>query len=341
MKKIIFVIILIIIIILAVITVIFLKRQKMNISVTKMTLKKSSLEEKIYFPSLSQDQQQIFYLGNEGTKIKKFNLTNQKTEILYPHETSNIIKAYWSPDKTKVILKNNQENTSTNHRLYDLQNKKITDLDPGIQFVLWAPDSKRIYYHYFNEETNLSQLRASNPDGSNEQKLLDLKYPLYEFIWLNNSKNIGFWSVPSDLGGTKLKSFNLSDKKETEIIADYRINEALASPDGAHIIYENFNSEKSQVSIAYIDSGGENNQDTGLNSTLNKVAWVNNEVFVIAVNEPGKPSDVFYMMNVNTGKKTLIQYDDLESKISAENIMPIDINNIYFTSNNYLYKLSK
>src|SRR3989304_7279075 len=344
-KKLIFVLVSLATIIILIIVAIYIDRKgsgepkpSPTSSGGKLTLQEGSLKEKVFFPSMSQDGKSFFYLGDQGVKIKKFSFDSQKVENLYGHEVFFTIQAYWSPDKNWVILKNNDDKAATPSRLYDLKNGTATEIDPHIQNILWGPDSQKIYYQYLDIKTNQNFLATGQPDGSGREKIVDLQYDNYGLFWVNNYQSIGFWSIPSDIGGTNLKSVNIKERTIKEIVTDYSLGNALASPDGSYIAYEKFNPQESNYTVALSRSDGNNATDTGIQSSIGKIAWLDKTTLIIVARKDNGRTDSFYKVNVENVQKTEIGYEP-QTGIDAQNLILSD-KTLYFTSNDILYSLT-
>lgn len=309
---------------------------------SKTTFSEIKVGEKIFFPHLSQDGQFLYYFGNQGIKLKKFDFATKKTEILYPDDILYINDILWSPDESKLILKNNQPYADTPTRLFDLKTQKITNLNKNIKTVIWSNDGKKIYYQFSDTEKNLNYLAVANYDESDEKKIIDLEYLDYGFIWLNNFQDLGFWSMPQDDSGTKLYVVNLQNNSVNTIIRDYQLNDALSSPNGQYFVYNHFDKDKG-ITISYAKYDGTSNKDLDYESTVQKIAWSNDSsFFIVAVKEKETENDKFYKVVVKNGKITTLQYSTEKNQdlISAENLMlSPDNKTLYFTSNDILYSL--
>ena len=348
MKKYLIILVAVIIIILVVVTYFTCKKKPTPNSVGQNqgniangTISNVGLDEKAFFPGLGRDGKTIYFLGDQGSKIKKFTIENRKTETLFNNELLYIQQVFWSPDKNKVIIKNNDPNASSSTQLFNLDSNSEKDLSGNIQNVLWSPDSNIIYYHYFDEDNGQNQLNFSNSDGSDWQNIIDLEYTFYGLAWLNNFQDIGYWSVPSDLGGTIFNSVNISSKAIKDIIKDFKLGAAKASPDGSYFTYEKFDQKNNNYTIAYAKADGSQDKDTGYVSSLEKIGWLNNKTLILSERDKDTSSDTIFLIDVTTGGKTKIENngDQLNINLDMKNIMPLDDKSFYFTSNDALYKL--
>lgn len=310
---------------------------------TKTTFSKIDVGEKIFFPQLSQDGSFLYYFGNQGVKLKKFNISTKKTEILYPDDILYTYEILWSPDKNKLILKNSQPYASTSTQLLDLKTKKITDLNKNIQSVIWSNDNQNIYYQLQDQEKNLNYLATAKYDGTGEQKIIDLDLPDYEFAWLDNFQKLGFWRPPTDVSGVKLKQIDIRTKSVSEIFNDNRLNKVVSSPDGKYFVYGHFYENDSIFKLSYAKDDSTNNRDLSYQTPIEKIAWSpDSSFFVVAVKEKETENDKFYKVEVKNNKITNLSYstDKNQDMITAENLaLSSDNKTLYFTSNDLLYSL--
>ncbi|MCL5407180.1 MAG: hypothetical protein M1429_01655 [Patescibacteria group bacterium] len=309
----------------------------------KTVFSRINVGEKIFFPQLSQDGSSLYYFGNQGVKLKKFNISTKKTEILYPDDILYTYDVIWSPDKNKLILKNSQPYTNTSTQLLDLKTKKITDLDKNIQSVIWSNNSQNIYYQFQDQEKNLNYLASAKFDGSSEQKIIDLDLPDYSFTWLDNFQKLGFWRPPTDVSGVKLKYLDIQMKTVSDIFNDDRLNKVISSPNGQYFVYGRFYQNDNIFRLSYAKFDGTNNKDLNYQTSVEKTAWSpDNSFFVLAVKEKETENDKFYKIDIKNGKVTNLSYSNEKNQdmIAAENLMlSSDNKTLYFTSNDLLYSL--
>lgn len=312
-------------------------------SSTKTTFNRLNVGEKVFFPHLSRDGSFLYYFGDQGTRLKKFELSG-KTEILYPSDILYIQDIHWSPDESKIIIKNYRPYAETPTQLLDFKTHQPVNLNKNIQNVIWSNDSQRIYYQYFDRENNLNYLASANYDGTKEEKIINLESPEYNFMWLDNADKIAFWPAPSDLSGTKLQQIDLQTRNTSEIFSDFRLNKAISSPDGQYFIYSRYLPDNNILALSYAKSDGTNNKDLEFFSPLQKVAWSNDgSFFIVASREKETENDKFYKIETKNGKITMLNYKTSKNQdiISAENpMLSPDNKTLYFTSNDILYSLN-
>lgn len=335
------------------------KETSKNNIVTTLTTK-TNIEQikmgQILFPVLSMDKKSILYFSLNEDFVFKQLVIDTKKETKLSLMINAPIKVIYSPDRAKAILKiiynadyfessngpflspGTTDKTMTTW-IFDFKSQKLTKLNDAIYNVIWSPDSQKILYFFYDGQN--STISMANPDGSGWQKIKDV--PAYEGINLGflSAEEIYYHSLLTEAGGTNLYKLNLKTKKETEIINDESLVEALSSPDNQKFAYALFHPEEQKFTIAFIKTDGSDQKDFGIEeSNINKVAWLDNQIIIAAVAQGDDQSDKFYKINTDTGEKTEIPYDGGGAQIDAQNLMPTrDGKTLYFTSDDLLYRI--
>lgn len=293
--------------------------------------------ENVLFPAFSTDGKSLYYFGDLGIKLKKYDLATKKTAVIYNDDILYTTHAFWSPDRSKVILQNNNPQAKSGLRLLDLNKKTLTDLDANIQSVLWAPDSAKIYFQYVTGDKN--ELRLGDPNGANAQTLTSLNFPGYAFFWLDNNQKIGYYTPPSDPSGTVLHIFNPADKSTTDLFSDFTFLNCLASPDGSKILYNKITDKSDNTfALAAATSTGKSEKVFDLTTDIARTFWTDEQTVLIAYREENAQIDSLVKINVNNGDKTKVILNNAPNDLRVEYFLRLG-NDIYYASNDYLYKL--
>ena len=312
------------------------------------------IDQKIFFPALATGNQNVLFFSNQQeSAFYKFSFSDKKTEKISENldAPDNII---WSPDRTKGILlvsydkyifekygspfasPETADGTATKW-LYDFSPKKLVkQLNSNIQKVFWSPDSQKIFYHY-NDET-IDTLNLADPNGQNWQKLADLSPGWYGFAGWIDEENLVYFRQPTDVSGAEIYTINITSK-QVKKLTDGTKNASVA-PSGKWIIYELFHRAQENYTLAMMKNDGSGVKDFGLVGGVDKIVWFpDSQSLIAAIRESGKTTDTFYKINSETGQKEEIKYKS-ESSIDAQNLMlSADGKILYFTSDDYLYKL--
>jgi hypothetical protein len=307
---------------------------------------------KVFFPHLSRDGLILYYFGDHGTRVKRFHVKTKKTDSVYPNEIYDAGSVAWSPDGTKAIIFPIVYKSDKPARLLDLRRKTLTLMSPALSRslqlgVLWSPSGDKICFHHLDTERgNKGYLAVANPNGSGERKLIDVRYPEYGLVWLNNARLLGYWSEPGELGGTVLNAIDPKSRLATTIFGDYRLAGAIASPDGRFIAYERFYKDWNDIRVSIAAWDGSNNRDYGFHCWTGKMAWSPDSRFLFLAERRGQGNDAFYRIAVPSGAVTKVEYTCTYyltpySVSDALTLMPSpDGRSLHFTSHDFLYQLT-
>lgn len=319
-------------------------------------------DKKVFFPALSTDEKNILFYNNEDeAAFYKLSLDNKNIKKI-SQNLSTPEDVIWSPDRSKAILKvvywkgyfeeskspftsPDIPNGTLTNWLYDFNTKKLKQLNHNIQSIAWLPNGEGIVYHFLDEEKNISNLSIANPDGSNWQNIITLKYDIgegsYGLAFLDE-KNLIYFTYPSAPADLAFYKLNLETKKITQLINKSPLGGGvLVSPNNQKICFEILHEEDMNYTLGVVDSDGKNKKDLKIKTSLQKSAWASDgQSLIAAVREENKTTDTFYKINITTGQKEEIKYKS-ETPIDATNLMLTkDGKTLYFTSDDYLYKLS-
>ncbi len=308
---------------------------------------------------IASDNSFIRFLDPSQAKFFEINLaSNEQKEI---SETLPFIKnVSYSSDGNQVVLQSTNTmpaitanplyNTdvadgSNTYSLYDFGKKNISQYPANFKNVIFATGQNRIVYNY--QKSTENNFSSANPDQSDYKKLIDSpQKDVTTISYLLNDQKIIYKNNPDSI----IYSAYITDKKISEVATAAN---ALVSPDGQKIIYEN----SSKIYLANIDGSGKTDLD--LSTSLDKINWTTDNKIIAAItqtkvdilpaelqtqadtiNVPANAkSDKLYLIDPATTQKTEIEF---YSKNPIVNIANLHLSNniLFFTSNNYLYKMA-
>lgn len=295
------------------------------------------IKEKIYFPHLTQDDQYLYYFGNQGTRFKKYEFKSGLTQDVLDYDMTFISEIIWSSDDTKLAIRNNDKYSKNDILILDLKDNNRFVLKKNIKALAWKNDNNSVVYHYFEEEGSENYFAESNIDGSNENILLRLEYPAYN-IQIRNDK-LFYWSTPSDTGGTNLYVFNLNTKEKKAIFNDYRFENGIISYDGSKIAYLN-SLTNSTLNISDID--GSNNKNMKIKTFINKFTWDRDSKKIFLCEPNDNSNDTLYYIDINNLRLNKIKvYDKYPETLKAEYLITFNLtNSLLFISNDFAYRIT-
>jgi Tol biopolymer transport system component len=316
-------------------------------------------DDKILFPILSQNEQNLLYFSINDKKDLAFYQysLNTKKEQKISLNMSVPDRVVWSPKRDKAILKvvydkyvfektnspfkdpalKDKEETTW---FYDFNTKRLSRLSLNIQNIAWLPNGDQIIYHFFDPQKNINGIFAASPDGSGWRKLADIKFA--EGIELSpiSNEEIFYYPILTEGGGNNIYKLDLKTKQIAELIKNQTAGQVIASPSNTKIIYQIFHEKDQKYTLGTMNMDGSKKKDLGIDTEINKLVLSEKDDFVIlALREEGKATDTFYKINLETNQKQEIKYKS-DIPIDAKNLMLTkDGRTLYFTSDDYLYKM--
>lgn len=238
----------------------------------------------------------------------------------------------------------------------DLQTLKASSLTGGTSIfpfiiqVSWSPGGEQVIAKITNDNYVLDKVGSpfydpSVKDGAqtvwfydfNTKKSAQLNLNIKEFGWESGGKKIIYHYHDANTN-----SLNISDPdgKNWKKIIDLKDENAfLNTLSTGEIIYSN--SEKSDsFNVIKTDGSGKRTIKLPLAINADKMVWSPDGKSVLAaIREQSKATDTLYRISTETGQKEEIKYQS-QAPIDAKNLMLTKDNKIlYFTSEDFLYKL--
>lgn len=305
------------------------------------------LKEKSYFPSLSNEV--IYYLGDGGTTFYSF-LNNQKTKLIdldIPAQT----KVYYSPDGSKAIINDSYNEFGVNGKivniLYDFKTKKSSNLNSNIRDLVFTKDGNKIIYYFNDNSTKNGQIYIANPDGSSWEKITDTNVSFPNLSLSKDGKKLLLYSNSEGYENQYVYLLNLNSKQISKLTSSGHDLYATFSPDNQQILYETLDPKNNYWPIlTLMNSDGSNNKSLNLRAFANKIAWVDSNSFIFAM-DPNLPAD-YYTSTTYQGNNNLYIYSIYSQQITQLNTTS-QFNNIsnlmydsqsktlYFTNGEILY----
>jgi hypothetical protein len=307
-------------------------------------------DEKVYFPSLSGDNETIYCLKKYEDKgaLTKYSLkTNQNsqipnTEVNYP------FAVIWSPKNDQAIIQADKYKTPPKilhtsgilNYLFRANNTALKSLDSNIQEVAFDFNGEKIVYQYSDNINKIYNISISKSDGSGWQKLFDADtYEDYNLFWPDKDHLLYFVEPTASYSSSLLYKYDFTANQSSEIGNGTQIVNIMYNNKKQNLIYEFYKDKKSFLGTMNLD--GSNKKELDLAYSIEKIAILpsGNEI-VTAVSNGGNNSDKFYKVNLDNGEKTELTFQS-QDKVQAFNLMATsDGKTVYFTSqDDSLYKL--
>jgi len=232
-----------------------------------------------------------------------------------------------------------QDAQSGNLNQIDLTNKKISILMEGEKI----PPLERLSLSPMSTKALLLGYQTS---GLVQYSLLDLK--TQNITLLNQSiktavfvseEKIVYQYLDKEKGINNL-SIADPDGKNWKKIIDLKEETIFLNTLGTGEIVYTSSETTERFNVIKTDGSGKRTIKLPIPVNINKIAWSSDGKSIIAaVREENKTTDTFYKINIETGQKQEIKYQS-QTPINAINLMLTkDAKTLYFTSDDYLYKL--
>jgi len=270
----------------------------------KDTAKISAIsDEAILSPALSSEGLSIkYYSQKNGHSYEiSFDGTNKKT--LSANDLIDLKNILWSPDKTKVISKFFQSDSSTRFSSYDYSAGKGDSLDKNIREAAWDQSSSKIFYVYFDPKSKKATLNISDPDGSNWKKLADLAYSNASVAPIPQSGSVSFWNKADNMSQTSLESIPTVGGQKKSLFKEKFGADYLWDNSGNNILISHSDAKGgSKMQLAIVNYNGGEYSNLGIPTFVSKCAWSkNNKILYYAL--PGNlPESAMLPNDYNDGK---------------------------------------
>ena len=215
--------------------------------------------------------------------------------------------------------------------MIDTVSKKQVDLNTNINALDWSVDSSKIYYVFYSPDEKCT-LNIADSDGGNWQSIADLDIANCNYYLQSTKDDIYFTNFD------KIYDISLSGNIKTELIGSKLAQNFLMSLDKKNIV---FNEEGGTITKIYnIESKSTTDLDRRIDLE-SAVLTSDGNIFYF------KDTVSLVKFNITTSKEVAITLDDsaldktnlIDDKLS-DLTLSSDENILYFTYNNYIYKIN-
>jgi Tol biopolymer transport system component len=263
--------------------------------------------KKISFPCLSKDEKNIFYYLEPEAVFYQLSLTTEQIKSVSPM-LSFIQNVTWGSNCEKTIL-----------RVKNIQAAKT-------ESFFYTPD--RPY-----EGLNIWVY-----DITTKNKIL-LNQNVKKAVWTADGKKIVYHYLDQVKGVNNLSIADPDGKNWKKVIDLKDENIFLNTLGTGEIVYATSETTDSFSAIK-TDGSGKRTIKLPISVNINKIAWSSDgKSLIAAIREKDKATDALYKINLESDQKEEIKYES-KTPIDAKNLMLTkDGKTLYFTSDDYLYKL--
>lgn len=310
--------------------------------------------ESVIAATVGPDGNTVRYISGLDGRVYTMTLRGSNKEVLYG-ETKGVPRdVKWSDGGTAAILVYDDGIYVSNYTT-----QEIVRLRDGMDDVVWAGNSGKILYKYYDSTTQERSLNLANADGTNWKKIADLPYRYTAFTQIPSSILAAFWPEGHSATESAVHTVStINDGQEKKIVSGGYGVDYLFSPNGKKILVSRINDDNFNMGV--MDANGENYVDLMIPTTVKKATWSKDSTTVYYTQPLDIPEgsvlpedyndkkftthDTFFRVNISDGKKErLIELENISEKIDAEKLFLSPIEDMLFfinRNNGLLYRIS-
>lgn len=298
---------------------------------TKLSEVKRPVDEKILFPFLAPNNQNIVYYSENDRAICQLNIRNNQRIILQKFKSINKVNQFiYSENFNYIIIQAEKNNGDFLNLLFNFRTRTIKELSKNINNVSISLNEALIGYHGLGETDGYIGYSKINGGDPVELKRVECDSCLVN--WLSPDE-IYYYPFLSEIGATSAYKINIKNKESATIIDNIGAVRFFNTKGLVEIYHE-----KSQsYTLGTVNSNGSGLKDFNIQGSVENAAWLNNQDSFIVVDVDGN----FFIVNVDKNQVVKIKIQNPKKlTLSPQNLM-ISANNkiLYFTSDDILYKI--
>lgn len=313
-------------------------------------------KEPVLSPTIGEDGKTVKYYVSSNGNVFESDFLGANIKKISSVALNGLLKAVWSPDKTKVIGFFSDNNKIKKY-FYDYNNKQSSLLNEKMGNVAWSPDSKRIAYQFIDATTGQHNISLANPDGSNWKNIFKTRLDDLIVEWPGKEK-VSIKQAPSGLAQGILYAINSETGDFNKVLSDIFGLNVKWSPKADKILYSATNDQGKNPKLYLTDSTGTNQKDLNLSGLIDKCVWSTDDrtIFCALPQELSANAtwpddyykgvvilaDDFYKINLETNEKTKIMGSTSQISFDAQELIISPKEDYLFFVNKYdglLYSL--
>jgi len=281
---------------------------------------KAISKEPVLAPTIGEDGKTVKYFTRANGNVWESDFLGASLKKISSTTLNGLIKALWSPDKTKVIGFFSDNNQLKKY-FYDYTNNQSSLLNEKMGSVAWSPDSKKIAYHFIDSATGQHNISVANPDGSGWANIFKTRLDNLIVEWPIKEK-ISLRQPPSGLAQGLLYALNSTTGDFSRALSDLFGLSVKWSPRADKILFSSTNDRGQNPGLSLTDGIGANAKDLKLSGLADKCVWASDDrtIFCALPQELSANAvwpddyykglvilaDDFYKINLETNAKTKI-----------------------------------
>lgn len=291
-------------------------------------------KEAILSPTIGENGKTVKYYTRSNGNVYESDFLGENSKQISSVTLNGLLKAIWSPDKTKVIGIFSDNNKIKKY-FYNYANNESSLLGEKIGNIAWSPDSKNIAYQFIDSATGQHNISVANPDGTNWKNIFKTRLDDLIVEWPNKEK-ISLRQPPSGLAQGILYAINATTGDFNKILSDLFGLSIKWSPKADKILFSSTDDRGKNPKLSLSDSSGTNQKDLNLSGLADKCAWSNDDrtIFCALPQEISANAtwpddyykgvvilaDDFYKINLETNEKNKILGSSSQTSFDAQEI---------------------
>lgn len=293
--------------------------------------------EKASFSTLSEDGTAINFYSPDSGKISQIGMDGKSGTSISNKAWPNLSGLFWSPSKTKAIIKSVSNSNQPQFSYFDLTENKEKMLKSNLDMVVWQNDSK-ILYKYYDPKTKERSLSIADPDGANWKKIADLEFQNVFIAPIPKTGLITYWNRASAQEETRLISVPIIGGEKKTLFSGKFGADFLWNSNGSKLLLSHSDTQGgSKMELAVLDDNGENYRGLEIPTFISKCVWSSDNktiYYALPGNIPdssilpndylaGKfnTTDTFWKTDTTSDKKErVVDLDKIRGQIDAKDL---------------------
>ena len=202
-------------------------------------------DEAVLAPMIDTTKSVLRYYSKSTGKAYQIDLDGKNKQTLSDKALIGLTDAFWSPDGTKVISKFVQ-GPATKFFYYDYSTNIGVPLKNNLDTVVWQNNNK-IFYKYYDPQTQQRTLNIADPNGANWNKIADLNYKNVSVAPIPRTGLVSFWNSPDAGLETDFESAPVLGGVQTSLLKGNFGTDYLWNPDGSAVLLSRTDQKKRLV----------------------------------------------------------------------------------------------
>lgn len=308
-------------------------------------------DEPVIAPALSADGNSVRYYSAKNGKAYEIDENGNGKRAVSENELIGLADAFWSSDRTKAIVKIKASDGKARFYYYDYGAGTSSPLKENVDRIAWQSTGSRIFYKYYDPQTQKRTLSISNPDGSDWSDISDIPFRDLSIAQVPQSGQVSYWNKPDSFTATQLGIINLAGGESKIILKDLYGADYLWNTKGTDVLASYVDAKGGhKPQLATTNANGGEFKNLNIPTFVSKCVWSKNDRLIYYALPGSVPdssalpndyadgkfntTDTFWKVDLDTGEKTrLVDLDKMEKQFDATDLF-LDSNesNLFFVN---------